>query len=145
MQRWTKRGLLVGVTGVVLAATVAAGSAVAAKMDRARFNMIVSPGAAQCLPHARGDVKIQSLGPVEVMRVDVEGLPANTNFDFFVIQIPIAPFGVSWYQGDIETNRKGEGSQRFIGRFNIETFAVSPDVAAPPQVHTNAPFPDATV
>jgi hypothetical protein len=79
------------------------------------------------------------------MRVDVEGLPANTNFDFFVIQIPIAPFGVSWYQGDIETNRKGEGSQRFIGRFNIETFAVSPDVAAPPQVHTNAPFPDATV
>jgi hypothetical protein len=106
---------------------------------------VVSQGAAQCLPHARAEVRIQSLGPVEVMRVDVEGLPANTNFDFFVIQIPIGPFGVSWYQGDIETNRKGEGSQRFIGRFNIETFAVSPDVAAPPQVHTNAPFPDATV
>jgi hypothetical protein len=128
----------------VLAMLLAAGTVLAAKLDRAQFDMVVSPGAATCLPHARGEVRIHSLGPVEVMRVQVEGLPPNTNFDFFVIQTPNAPFGVSWYQGDIETNRRGEGEQRFIGRFSIETFAVSPGAVTPPQVHTDGPFPDAT-
>jgi hypothetical protein len=142
MQWWIRRGLLIGVS--VLAALLAIGTAVAASMDRARFDMVVSPGAAKCLPKARGEVSIHSLGPVEVMRVEVEGLPPNTDFDFFVIQTPNAPFGVSWYQGDIETNRRGEGEQRFIGRFSIETFAVSPGAVTPPQVHTGGPFPDAT-
>ena len=48
------------------------------------------------------------------MTVDVEGLPPNTEFDFFVIQIPNAPFGLAWYQGDIETDDQGEG-QAFHG------------------------------
>mgnify|MGYP006951246389 CR=1 FL=1 len=87
MHRVSKR-VLAGLTGLVLAASVAAGTAVAAKMDRAHFNMVVSPGAAQCLPHATATVKIHSLGPVEVMRVEVDGLPPNTDFDFFVIQTP---------------------------------------------------------
>src|SRR5262245_19163221 len=68
------------------------------------FDMVVSGGAATCLPHARGHVKITSLGPVEEMEVEVEGLPPNTDFDFFVIQLPKAPFGLSWYQGDIDTD-----------------------------------------
>jgi hypothetical protein len=144
MQRWTKRGLLVLASGCVLAVTLAAGTAMAAKLDRARFNMVVSPGAAQCLGYARGDVKIDSVGPVEIMQVEVQGLPPNTNFDFFVIQTPNPPFGVSWYQGDIETNRQGRGEQRFIGRFSIETFAVSPLAVVPPQVHTHGQFRDAT-
>ena len=145
MYRWTRRGLLLGVSGLVLISTLAAGTAVAAKMDRARFNVPVSPGAATCLPHARGDVTIRSLGPVEVMRVEVEGLPPNTDFDLFVIQTPNAPFGVSWYQGDIETNGHGKGDQRFIGRFSKETFAISlMAVTPPPQVHTSGAFPDAT-
>jgi len=145
MLRWTKRVWLIAASGCLLAAILAAGTAMAAKVDRARFNMVVSPGAAQCLPRARGEVRINSLGPVEVMRVEVDGLPPNTDFDFFVIQTPNAPFGVSWYQGDIETDSRGDGNQRFIGRFSIETFAVSPGVVAPPQVHTDGPFPDATV
>ena len=53
------------------------------------------------LPNAHGQVRIQSFGPVEVMNVKVFGLPPNTDFDFFVIQQPTAPFGLSWYQGDI--------------------------------------------
>src|SRR6059036_44133 len=60
-------------------------------------------------------VTITPLGPVEVMRVNVNGLPANTEFDFFVIQVPKGPFGLSWYQGDIETDEDGEGRQKFIG------------------------------
>lgn len=109
------------------------------------FDMVVSGGAATCLPDARGEVHVTSLGPVEVMHVAVRGLPPNTDFDFFVIQIPTAPFGLSWYQGDIETNAHGRGHQIFIGRFNIETFIVAPGVADAPVVNfeDNPPFPDA--
>src|ERR1043166_4306159 len=92
--------------------------------DSIKFNMVVSAGAATCLPNATAKVEISSAGPVEIMDVTVEGLPANTDFDFVVIQVPKAPFGVSWYQGDIETNKQGRGHERFIGRFSIETFAV---------------------
>ena len=79
------------------------------------------------------------------MNVTVWGLPPNTDFDFFVIQKPTAPFGLSWYQGDIETNRFGVGFQRFVGRFSIETFIVAPGVQGvpAPTPHTAAPFPDA--
>ena len=115
-----------------------------AAWDRAiEFDMVVSGGAATCLPHATAKITIDPLGPVERMEVHVSGLPSNTDFDFFVIQLPKAPFGLSWYQGDIETNRHGNGHQRFIGRFNIETFIVAPNVGAAPVVHDAAPFPDA--
>jgi hypothetical protein len=120
------------------------GTALAAKLDRAAFNMVVSGAAATCLPKARAAVHIRSVGPVEIMDVEVEGLPPKTEFDFFVIQVPTAPFGVSWYQGDIETNANGHGDQRFIGRFSVETFALSPGSVTPPQVHTDGMFPDAT-
>jgi hypothetical protein len=74
------------------------------------------------------------------MTVSVNGLPANTDFDFFVIQVPNKPFGMSWYQGDIETNGKGNGRGIFIGRFSIETFVVAPGVADAPLTFDNA-FP----
>jgi hypothetical protein len=90
-------------------------------------------------PHAHGRVRIESVGPIEIMNVTVWGLPPNTDFDFFVIQEPIAPFGLSWYQGDIETNRFGVGFERFVGRFNIETFIVAPGVFPTP-----APTPHPT-
>jgi hypothetical protein len=108
------------------------------------FDMVVSRGAATCLPHARGHLKITSLGPVEEMEVEVEGLPPHTNFDFFVIQLPKAPFGLSWYQGDIDTDDDGEGSGRFIGRFSIETFVVAPGSGPAPVVFNEA-FPDAAI
>jgi len=94
---------------------------------------------AHCIPNARATVKIVATGPVETMDVYLAGLPANTGFDFFVIQVPDAPFGVSWYQGDIETNSAGSAHGHFVGRFNIETFAVAPGVApAPFTEHTDA-------
>jgi hypothetical protein len=100
------------------------------------FDMVRSPGLAafpQVAPHAHGRVRIESVGPVEIMKVKVWGLPPNTDFDLFVIQVPNAPFGLSWYQGDIETNKHGVGYGEFIGRFSIETFIVAPGVApAPP-------------
>jgi len=108
------------------------------------FAMVPSTAAATCLPNATASVTISSIGPVELMDVTVDRLPANTDFDFFVIQLPNAPFGVSWYQGDIETNGSGHGSQRFIGRFNVESFAVAPGSGAAPVVHSSQPFPDAS-
>lgn len=105
---------------------------------------LVRPGvlAATCAPTAQGKVRVTALGNVEVMDVKVEGLPKNTEFDAFIIQVPNFPFGMSWYQGDIQTNHKGKGYARFIGRFNEETFIVAPGVAPAPQVHSGR-FTDA--
>jgi hypothetical protein len=108
-----------------------------------KFDLVRSTAAetAKALPNARGRVKIESVGPVEIMDVKVEGLPPNTDFDFFVIQVPNAPFGLAWYQGDIETNRHGVGHGRFIGRFNIETFIVSNGIAKAPADPFDDPNP----
>ena len=97
-----------------------------------------------CAPNARGKVNVTTQGEVEIMDVKIEGLPKNTEFDAFVIQVPNFPFGLSWYQGDIQTNQYGKGYARFIGRFNEETFIVAPDVAPAPQVH-DGQFTDASV
>jgi hypothetical protein len=114
--------------------------------DDFRFDLVRSPALnplPNFVPQAHGRVQIESLGPVEVMKVKVWGLPPNTDFDFFVIQVPNAPFGLAWYQGDIETNKDGVGYGEFIGRFSIETFIVAPGVAPAPVVFNNA-FPDAS-
>jgi hypothetical protein len=109
--------------------------------DEFKFDLVSS---AAFLPKAHGRVKIESVGSVEIMSVTVWGLPPNTDFDFFVTQVPKAPFGLSWYQGDIETNRFGVGFERFVGRFNEETFIVAPGPAPAPTPHTAPPFPDAS-
>lgn len=107
------------------------------------FTMEVSAGAASCLPDARGKVTVSTVGVVDNMHVEVQGLPANTDFDFFIIQVPNAPFGMAWYQGDIETDNKGKGVGDFTGRFSQETFVVAPNTAPAPVVHSGT-FPDAS-
>jgi hypothetical protein len=129
--------------------TVAADETVAGGFsNRIDFHMVRSAGAvtANCLQGAHADVRVVSLGPVEAMTVDVGGLPKHTEFGFFVIQIPNAPFGLAWYQGDIETDDQGEGHQLFVGRFNIETFIVAqpPGGQPAPVVQDQPPFPDAS-
>lgn len=111
---------------------------------RTAFKMVRSAGAerAACLANAGADVTIQSVGGVEVMDVSVRGLPPQTTLNLFVVQLPNAPFGLGAYQGDIETNRHGQGHQRFMGRFSSETFTVAPGSGPAPVLHHNA-FPDA--
>ena len=128
---------------------VAANETVAAAFNhRIDFPMVRSAGAvaANCIPNANAAVRVASLGPVEAMTVDIGGLPPNTEFDLFVIQNPDAPFGMAWYQGDIETDANGEGHQLFVGRFSIETFIVAqpPGGQPAPVVHNQPPFPDAS-
>jgi hypothetical protein len=132
-----------------LAATTARAADNNQERDEIKFDLVPSSGLPAAalngaLKNAHGRVKIESVGPVEIMDVILWGLPPNTDFDFFVIQVPNKPFGLAWYQGDIETNRKGEGYGRFIGRFSIETFIVSPASVSAPAVFHNA-FPDAVL
>jgi hypothetical protein len=128
---------------LTLLATVLPVAAMAQGTSAQPFPMVVSAGAATCLPKALGSVRITQAGSVEIMDVVVEHLAPNTEYDFFVLQVPTAPFGVAWYQGDIETDQTGRGHQRFIGRFSIETFSVAVGSAAAPVVF-NGPFPDAS-
>jgi hypothetical protein len=92
-----------------------------------QFDMVRSASAQNsgCLPDAVGHVRVQQRGENERMTVSVSGLPANTEFDVFVIQLPDAPFGVAWYQSDLETNSHGQGEVTVQGRFNRETFSLS--------------------
>jgi hypothetical protein len=147
MRKLSKR--IIAVTGATVlavagAATIAVTGATAGT-SVISFHMVRSATAvgANCLEDARARVTIVTQGPVEVMRVSASNLPRNTDFDLFVIQVPNAPFGISWYQGDLESNGHGYAEGTFIGRFSIETFAVAPGTAPAPQVHSS-PIPDAT-
>jgi hypothetical protein len=126
-------------------AVAATGADAHAAVTHTSFQMVRSAAAvgANCLKGAHAQVTIQSQGPVEVMNVSAADLPSNTDFDFFVIQVPNAPFGISWYQGDLDSDSTGHAHGTFIGRFSIETFAVAPGVAPAPQVFHGA-FPDAS-
>ncbi len=98
------------------------------------FSTVATNGVELCVP-AKGRVTItHSPLLVEAMHVEVTGLPANTDFDLFVIQVPAFPFGLSWYMGDMLTDSKGEAVGDFIGRFNIGTFIVAPGQAPAPVV-----------
>jgi hypothetical protein len=137
-----RRALCLGmVTFAVLTLTVAANAAKDIIFAMTRSSGAVTAG---CIPNAAGRVTINTLGPVETMHVEVTGLPPNTGFDLFVLQLPNAPFGLSWYQGDIKTDSGGRGIGDFVGRFSLETFIVAPGSGVAPVVHTTPPFPDAS-
>jgi hypothetical protein len=119
-------------------ASIAVQPVLAAAGDSISFRMVRSAGAASCLaPNAFGSVTVSDLGPVQNLHVEVFHLPPKTEFDFFVIQVPNKPFGLSWYQSDIDTDSKGHGVADVTGRFSKETFILAPGVAPAPQV-----FPD---
>ncbi len=96
------------------------------------FKLVASPGIqTNCLPHARGEATIVRDKLNDQLTVEVNGLAPNTGYDLFVIELPNKPFGVSWYQSDVETNGQGEGSVSVRGIFNVETFSVSLGEATP--------------
>ncbi|WP_157269175.1 hypothetical protein [Azohydromonas aeria] len=135
-------------TAALAAEEEATAAAAAGWNDPVVFNMVRSPGLASqpsCVRWARGRVAIQKVGGVEEMTVQVQGLPPNTDFAFFVLQVPNFPFGMGWYQGEIRTNWQGKGQQKFVGRFSQETFSLAIGTPAPaPGTHPHSPFPDAT-
>ena len=101
-----------------------------------RFQLQRATGvvAANCLAGASANVTVQPAGQVEHMTISAHNLVPNSEYDVFVIQVPDAPFGVSWYQGDLESDAQGNAIGHYAGRFNIETFAVAPGVGPAPVV-----------
>jgi hypothetical protein len=109
-----------------------------------QFPMVESPGAkaAGCLLKAGGTVTDHTFGAFENLEVVVHDLPPNTEFDLFSIEVPNAPFGLAWYIGDIVTDATGTGVGNFVGRFNVETFVISPGVPkTPPGIGATDVFP----
>lgn len=129
---------LTAVLAVVAGITSVAPQANAAAGDSTTFSLKVSTGAAACLStNAGGRVTISNLGPVQNMHVEIFNMPAKTEFALFLLQVPKSPFGLTWYQGDIETNGDGRGVGDFTGIFSKETFIQAPNVAPAPAI-----FPD---
>jgi hypothetical protein len=94
------------------------------------FTLVPSPGITACLPHASGSAVISNVkvhGEVinQVMTVSVKNLAPNAGYDLFVLEIPNKPFGIAWYQSDLQTDGHGNGSVQVRGIFNEETFSVS--------------------
>lgn len=89
------------------------------------FSLVPSPNITSCLPRAGGSVTIKKGSLNETMTVSVTGLAPKTGYDLFVLELPNKPFGVAWYQSDLETDGTGAGSVTVKGIFNVETFSVS--------------------
>ena len=145
MYRHALKTALLSSTLMFMAAgsAMAAGPAIVPDEDHISFKMVAANA---CLPGAKAKVQIISDGQAEDMFIVASGLPPNTAFDFFVIQVPKAPFGLSWYQGDMQSDDDGDAVQHFRGRFSIETFIVAqpPGGQPAPVVHDQPPFPDAS-
>ena len=101
-------------------------------VDNKTFKMVASSNS--CVPGASARVTVSTLGDIQTLHVEATGLPKKTTFTLFVIQVPQAPFGLAWYQGDIDTDSNGVGVGNFTGIFSIETFIVAPGVAPAPKV-----------
>ena len=116
---------VVAVAGIT-AAAVAIAAPTAHSSRKFSFSLVRSPGISACLPHARGRVTITRGDLNDKMRISLRGMPRRASFDLFVIQVPNKPFGVSWYQTDVNVGRHGNGTATVRGVFDSETFSVSP-------------------
>jgi hypothetical protein len=105
-------------------------------VDDTSFKMVRSQSALDndCLRNARADVDTRTVGGNQIMDVTLKHAAKNTGFTLFVIQQPNSPFGVSWYQVDLDTDNKGNGEVRVIGIFSEETLAFAPERVKAPQV-----------
>jgi hypothetical protein len=127
------KAVMIAASGVVAAAlslTATAGAAAhaPARTAASSFSFALKPSSAAisaCLPKAGGHVTITPGTLNDTMTVSLHGMPPNAGFDLFVIQQPTAPFGVSWYQTDIQANSNGFGSATVKGVFDSETFSLS--------------------
>ena len=134
----------------VLSLLVVALAATAAfAVDSTSFKMVRSQTAVanDCLEGARAHVDIRTTATdqqimdvkttvtdQQIMDVTVANAPKNTEFEVFITQQANAPFGVSWYQADFDTNDNGFGEVRARGIFSEELFAVAPGSVTAPQV-----------
>jgi len=121
------------ITAFLLAATTAGLATPAGAENNVIFKMV--PSSTSCVPDAYGRVTVALNRGFESLHLEVSHLPPRTTFTFFVIQVPKAPFGMAWYQGDVRTDGDGRATGDFAGRFSIENFMVAPGAAPAPELH----------
>jgi hypothetical protein len=85
--------------------------------DRVRFHLVPSSAAlAKCMPHAKVYITVKlrtdKIGK-DIFIVDASGLPANTSFTTFLLEVPGAPFGAAEYIGDVNTDKYGKAHAEF--------------------------------
>jgi hypothetical protein len=128
---------LVVLLAVVVAAVMTGWSVLAASTARPikqqvntfslTFDMVpATPAIRACLPDAKGTVTIKKWEVNDELTLDVVGLARNTGYALFVLQMPGTPFGMAWYQSDLETDSNGEGSASVWGALNAKAFSISP-------------------
>jgi len=127
-----KRGTMVGAVMALMLSLMAVLGTNVEQADAGgynlKFNMVPSSAAIKsCLPKASAEVKVSGVKNNQRLTLEVYGLAPDTDYDFFITQVPHAKFGISWYQSDLHTNRKGEGEATVRGIFSEETFTISPD------------------
>ena len=126
-----------GIIAVLSLLVVALGATAAFAGDSTSFKMLRSQTAVanDCLEGARAHVDVKTtVTDQQIMDVTVANAPKNTEFEVFVTQQANAPFGVSWYQADFDTNDNGFGEVRARGIFSEELFALAPGSLPAPQV-----------
>lgn len=101
------------------------------------FKMVRTKGLPEeCAQYARASVHVDTTpGFAERLVIKVSGFKPNTPLVLFAIQVPNAPFGIGWYEGDVAIGPKGSVTETFISRFNVETFAVAVGKAPAPKTH----------
>lgn len=120
------RKTILTVAAAAVMALISAGTQAAAVTgDSITFKMVPSATATCLASDAHGRVTISDLGAVQNMHVEVTGLTPFNEFTLFVVEHNARPFGLSWYQGDIVTDGKGNGIGDFTGIFSEETFIQS--------------------
>jgi hypothetical protein len=119
------------VLAVSLTAAHSAGATRSISHSGFTFRMVRTPGV-PCLGRAGATVNITRGSLNETMTISVHGLPKNSGFDLFVIETPNKPFGMSWYQTDVHTNKEGKGTATVRGIFSKETFSVDPAIPVAP-------------
>ena len=136
---WATAGLAVTAVAGALGLTAASAAPVTSARHSGAFTfgLVPSPGIKSCLPHAGGRVTIIPGSQNDTMQVSIFGMPRNAEFDLFVIQQPNKPFGVSWYQTDVNADSHGFGQATVRGIFDVETFSVSQTGSATPFAPTH--------
>lgn len=114
----------------------------AAADDSTVFGMVRSAGAYCVNAGARGRVTISDMGQVQNLHVEVSKLPPNKDFTIFVITTPNAPFVPAWYQGDLTTDKSGNGVADMTGIFSDETFILNPGPVGVTMSHLGMWFAD---
>jgi hypothetical protein len=120
-----KKTVWTGAIALIMALTGMAPRLAALQGDSITFTMVAAPGATCLASNAGATVTVSDLGPVQNMHIEVIGLTPNTSFTTFVTQHPIRPFGFSWYQGEIQTDKQGKGVADYTGIFSEETFLLA--------------------